>query len=92
MGCCRFELTFTGRVQGVGFRWTTARIAAEHVVVGWVRNEPDGSVRCIVEGDQSELERFVAAIEQKMAGHITDTMCSRVPPTGEFADFTIRRD
>ena len=45
----RYDITFTGRVQGVNFRWTACRAAGKYQVSGWVRNEPDGSVRCLVE-------------------------------------------
>lgn len=61
---------FHGRVQGVGFRWTTQRVAERFQVCGWVRNEPDGSVRCEVAGASSEIEAFLDAIEEAMPGHV----------------------
>ncbi|NNM27707.1 MAG: acylphosphatase, partial [Phycisphaerales bacterium] len=42
---------FRGRVQGVFFRATTRALAQDYAVTGWGRNEADGSVRCVVEGD-----------------------------------------
>ncbi len=56
----RYDVTFWGRVQGVNFRWTTCRVAARFNVTGWVRNERDGSVRCVAEGEPGEVEAFVA--------------------------------
>ena len=76
---------FIGNVQGVGFRYTTRNVAAGYAVTGWVRNEPDGSVLCVVEGDETELQRFKAAIEEAMRGHIRETRVASSPATGEFA-------
>ncbi len=50
----------TGRVQGVGFRYHAAREAARLGLVGWVRNEPDGSVLAHAEGPDSAVAQFVA--------------------------------
>jgi len=53
------DLTVTGRVQGVSFRYHAEREAARLGVAGWVRNEPDGSVAAHVEGDPGPVEAFV---------------------------------
>lgn len=49
----------TGRVQGVGFRWHTVGHARELGVVGWVRNEPDGSVVIHVEGPHEAVSAMI---------------------------------
>ncbi len=72
MSEARRAIVFRGRVQGVGFRWTTAKVAERFAVCGWVRNESDGSVRCEIEGDEREIEAFLAAIEEAMPGHVSD--------------------
>jgi acylphosphatase len=91
MSLLRFNIVFTGRVQGVFFRATAAEVAREFDVAGWVRNEVDGSVRCVVEGEREELERFVAAVQQAKAGNIDDTQVTAEPGTGELNGFAIRR-
>ena len=47
-----------GDVQGVGYRFFAQRAAAKHQVVGYVRNEPDGSVEVLAEGPASNVEAF----------------------------------
>jgi acylphosphatase len=91
MPAVRYDIIFTGRVQGVNFRWTTARVAEGFAVAGWVRNEPDGSVRCVAEGEREELDRFVEALQDAMAGYVRGTEIRDGPASGEFRGFTIRR-
>ena len=55
----RVDITVTGRVQGVAFRWHTVRQAQSLGLVGWVRNQPDGSVRLVAEGERPALEAMV---------------------------------
>jgi acylphosphatase len=49
-----------GKVQNVGFRFYTVRSAEEHRIMGFVRNEPDGSVYIEAEGEEDDLEIFTA--------------------------------
>jgi acylphosphatase len=53
-----------GRVQGVGFRWFVVRLARACGVTGGVRNEADGSVTAVAEGDAESLAKFLAGLEQ----------------------------
>jgi acylphosphatase len=57
----RCALTFSGRVQGVGFRAHCAAWARRNGLKGWVRNLPDGRVACEVEGTRSSVLAFVEA-------------------------------
>ena len=86
----RYDVRFTGRVQGVGFRYSTVTVAERHRVHGWVRNEADGSVRCLVEGEPAEVERFIADIQRVMEGNIRDTNVAKTDATGEFEGFSVR--
>jgi acylphosphatase len=49
-----------GRVQGVFFRDTCARMALQAGVAGWVRNRPDGRVEACFEGEEDAVDRLVA--------------------------------
>ena len=48
-----------GEVQGVAFRDTCRRAAAEHRVAGWVRNRPDGAVEAVFEGEPDRVREMV---------------------------------
>jgi len=63
---------FTGRVQGVGFRYQTLQVARGYEVSGWVRNLADGRVELEAEGEMSEVEAFVAALAGQMEGYIRE--------------------
>lgn len=56
----RLEAAVFGRVQGVSFRYYTQRKALSLGLTGWVRNEADGSVRLIAEGDQRKLDELLS--------------------------------
>lgn len=86
----RRECLFSGRVQGVGFRYTTREIAARFRVVGYVMNLPDGRVRMIAEGDRAELDRFVAAIRSEMTRYVVACEAVDSPATNEYIDFSVR--
>lgn len=55
----RLDITVTGRVQGVAFRWYTQKKALSLGLTGWVRNQADGSVRMVAEGPRPDLEIFL---------------------------------
>lgn len=64
---------FGGRVQGVGFRWQTLKIAREFEVSGFVRNLADGRVHLYAEGSEREVVAFVSAVEDEMKSFIRET-------------------
>ncbi|MBD3222921.1 acylphosphatase [bacterium] len=55
----RIDITVTGRVQGVAFRHHTRLVAERLGLVGWVRNQPDGSVWIMAEGPRERLEQLL---------------------------------
>ena len=87
----RREVHFSGRVQGVGFRFATARLADQFDVVGQVQNLTDGRVRLVSEGQPEELVRFIRAIEHEMDGYINHAQVECQAACGEFTNFRIRQ-
>ena len=86
----QYEVHFSGRVQGVGFRYTTASVARDLDVMGYVCNLSDGRVQLVAEGDPDELDRLVRGVQQRMHAYIADTQIERRAASGEFKGFGIR--
>ena len=86
----RHTIYFTGRVQGVGFRYTTRNIVLGYDVSGYVRNMPDGRVLLVMEGQEEEMDQVVDDLRRKMAGFIRKIDTQTSPATGEFTEFSIR--
>lgn len=82
---------FSGRVQGVGFRYGTKRLAMGFDVIGWVRNLDDGRVELQVMGDEGEVEAFVEEIHDSPLGHhIQEQEERHIPPLANVSGFSIR--
>lgn len=80
---------YSGRVQGVGFRYTTLRIARRFGVVGYVKNLPDHRVEMLAQGKGQEVQAFLDAIEREMAGYIRDVHVTDTTAGGDYTDFGI---
>ena len=81
---------FSGRVQGVGFRYTAQNIAQQYNVSGYVRNLPDGRVELVMEGPDEEMGHVVDEVKRKMAPNIRQMDSLIDNATGEFEQFMIR--
>ena len=87
----RYEATIHGRVQGVGFRWFVRSAAARLKLVGWVANEPSGSVRVVAEGEEENIAELARVIGQGPAGaHVERVTGETSAATGAFSKFEIR--
>jgi acylphosphatase len=88
----RLELVVRGRVQGVYFRASTQAEARRLALTGWVRNEPDGSVRVLAEGPRAALEALERWCHHGPAGaRVDDVIASWSIADGRFADFAVTR-
>jgi len=81
---------FSGRVQGVGFRYQTLQVAREFEVSGWVKNLPDGRVQLEAEGRPGEVRDFIEALRERMEGYIRKAEQTDGTRAPQFSGFTIR--
>jgi acylphosphatase len=86
----RRECRFSGRVQGVGFRYTVKNLAMQYDVHGYVRNLPDGRVELVMEGPDEEMIHLLDDVSRKMNNYIQGVDQTVANATGEFDYFAIR--
>lgn len=77
MAKARAHLVISGVVQGVFFRATTRDQAEMHGVTGWVKNNPDGTVEAVLEGERGDVEKVVE-------------FCGQGPPSARVDDVELR--
>jgi len=79
-----------GRVQRVGFRLFVEDAARREGMRGYVRNQHDGSVEVIAEGDLDALLRFEQALRRGPAGaRVDEVQTTEAPASGQFAGFSV---
>ena len=86
----RKHYVFTGRVQGVGFRYTAYHIATQLGITGWVYNEWDGSVIMEAQGDSSLLDKMVSLIDQGTFIHIEGIDEKEIPVLSHELSFEMK--
>lgn len=74
------QIFFEGKVQGVGFRYATQRVACGFDVTGWVRNLSDGRVEVQVCGESEEVKDFIdGVLESELKGNIRGHVVHSIP-------------
>ena len=84
------HLFYSGKVQGVGFRYTLLDIARREKICGWVKNLDDGRVEVIAEASEDILSNFLQEINHQFSGYIKDLNTEWLPASGQLDDFGIR--
>lgn len=91
MSAKRAELLVTGRVQGVGYRYSAVIRANQHGLAGWVRNTREGDVEIVAEGRAEELASFIDWCRRgPSAASVSDVRVEWAEATGEFTGFNLR--
>ncbi|MCH7495932.1 MAG: acylphosphatase [Candidatus Marinimicrobia bacterium] len=75
----RRRVIYSGRVQGVGFRYTTNAIARRHPISGYVRNCSDATVELEVEGTPQAVDAFLSEVNRRFGWNITDRRVTEIP-------------
>jgi acylphosphatase len=81
---------FFGRVQGVGFRYTTASLARDCGVRGTVRNRSDGSVELVAQGSEAAIDRLLTQLDERFAGYIEKRTVEDFGLAESYSGFEIR--
>jgi acylphosphatase len=79
------HLLISGRVQGVGFRWSMCAEALAHGARGWVRNRSDGRVEAVVDGAPEAVAAMLRWAQQGPRAARVDRVDSRPATAGEMA-------
>lgn len=86
----RLVAEITGHVQGVGFRYFARQAARRFGLVGWVRNDPEGTVTVQAEGPRARLDAFLDALrEGPEAADVEEVEARWEPATGRFKTFSV---
>ena len=75
----RKRITFTGYVQGVGFRWRAEKAANMYRCTGWCRNEWDGSVVMEIQGREEDIDQVILLIESGRYVEIENMYTEKLP-------------
>lgn len=79
-----------GRVQGVGFRYHVVERAGEAGLAGWVRNRPDGSLECLAEGREADLEALLELLRRGPPGSgVSHLEQEWLPAGGDLSGFRV---
>lgn len=84
------QIVLRGHVQGVFLRATVARYAQTHGILGWVRNEPDGTVSIRAQSSTKSIDDLLAWLRtQPTAGRIEQVAATEVELSQVFVGFSI---
>ena len=75
----RRHIYFSGRVQGVGFRFRASWAAKRLGLTGWVSNLPDGRVEMEVQGEEGQIERFLEDLKGQRFISIENMEMAEIP-------------
>ena len=79
-----------GRVQGVGFRYASHRIACRYEVTGFVRNLPDRTVEMIIQGPETDINHCIEEIQEYFGRGIRDIKSQETSWNPRYTDFRIQ--
>lgn len=86
----RRHLIFTGRVQGVGFRYRASYAARALGVTGWVKNQTDGTVEMEAQGSEGQIQKLLKMLQSDAYIQIDKIQSSELPFEEEERGFRVK--
>jgi acylphosphatase len=83
------KIVFSGRVQGVGFRFTALNIASRYELKGYVRNIPAGDVEMVAQGPAEAIDDCIRDLQDSFVGSISHVDIEEATPDPKLTDFRI---
>ena len=83
------HIVFSGRVQGVGFRFTALNIANRYKLKGFVKNLPDGDVEMLAQGTAEMIDDCIRDLQDSFVGTISHIDIEEATLNPKLTDFRI---
>lgn len=84
------ELRIVGLVQGVGYRYYCFNKARNFGLTGWAKNNYDGSVSVLAEGDRSMIESLIVELKiGPSSADVKDVIVKWQKFSGQYSDFNV---
>ena len=84
------QAVISGKVQGVGYRDFVTEYAKEYGVVGWIRNNADGTVSLLAQGEPDTLKEMVAHLNTGPSlARVESVSVDWKTPKKQFDDFEV---
>lgn len=85
------HIQLSGKVQGVGFRRYTYKQALLYNIVGWVKNNPNGTVEVVAQGSSENMKLFIKRLKKgPKKARVTEFKCLSVTHKTNYTNFKIR--
>jgi acylphosphatase len=87
----KLEITVSGRVQGIGFRYFTLQKAIAYGIMGYVRNTYDGKVEVVAIAENTAMENFVIELRNGPRMSVVENMeIVEMATVGNYENFRIK--
>ncbi len=88
---CTVELTVSGKVQGVNFRWFTVLAGRDLSLTGYAKNRSNGTVEVIAEGNRTNIEKLIEKVKQGPAlSRVDEVEITWLENSDQFENFEIQ--
>lgn len=85
----RKEIIFSGKVQGVGFRFEVYEMANSLELTGWVKNTEDGKVHLVIQGPDNKIQFLIDNMKKLKRANVTDVDFTEIPIVDNETSFNI---